>query len=74
MNDFLKVLVDILSQPAILVALIALIGLIAQRKKLSDTLKGTTKTFVGFLVISAGAGILSASLAPFGRCLRRLFM
>ncbi len=48
MNDFLKVLVDILSQPAILVALIALIGLIAQRKKLSDTLKGTTKTFCWF--------------------------
>ncbi|MBC6314272.1 PTS ascorbate transporter subunit IIC [Listeria grandensis] len=73
MNDFLKVLVDILSQPAILVALIALIGLIAQRKKLSDTLKGTTKTFVGFLVISAGAGILSASLAPFGEMFKAAF-
>lgn len=39
MNDFLKVLVDILSQPAILVALIALIGLIAQRKKIIGYVK-----------------------------------
>ncbi|WP_210469874.1 PTS ascorbate transporter subunit IIC [Sporosarcina sp. 6E9] len=73
MNNFLSVLVDILSQPAILVALIALIGLIAQRKNISDTLKGTTKTFVGFLVIAAGAGILQGSLAPFGAMFEHAF-
>jgi PTS system ascorbate-specific IIC component len=69
----MKTLIDILSQPAILVALIALIGLIAQRKNLSDTLKGTTKTFVGFLVITAGAGILSSSLTPFGEMFQEAF-
>jgi ascorbate PTS system EIIC component len=73
MNSFLSTLVDILSQPAILVALIALIGLIMQRKKLSDTIKGTTKTFVGFLVISAGAGILQTALAPFGSMFQEAF-
>lgn len=73
MNKFLSVLVDILSQPAILVALIALIGLLAQRKNLSDTFKGTTKTFVGFLVISAGAGILQTSLTPFGEMFEHAF-
>lgn len=73
MNGLLSVLVDILSEPAILVALIALIGLIAQRKSLSDTMKGTTKTFVGFLVIAAGAGILETALAPFGEMFQEAF-
>ncbi len=73
MNNLLSILVDILSQPAILVAMIALIGLIAQRKNVSDTLKGTTKTFVGFLVIAAGAGILQGALAPFGDMFEHAF-
>ncbi|WP_227394954.1 PTS ascorbate transporter subunit IIC [Jeotgalibacillus aurantiacus] len=73
MNSVLTTLVDILSQPAILVAMIALIGLIAQRKNLSDTMKGTTKTFVGFLVIAAGAGILETSLIPFGTMFQEAF-
>ncbi|MBP1970487.1 PTS system ascorbate-specific IIC component [Virgibacillus natechei] len=73
MNGLLSTLVDILSEPAILVALIALIGLIAQRKNLSDTMKGTTKTFVGFLVIAAGAGILETALAPFGEMFQEAF-
>ncbi|MFC4025163.1 PTS ascorbate transporter subunit IIC [Oceanobacillus longus] len=69
----MSTLIDILSQPAILVALIALIGLAAQRKNLSDTMKGTTKTFVGFLVISAGAGILQTALTPFGAMFQEAF-
>lgn len=48
MNDFLKVLVDILSQPAILVALIALIGLIAQRKKIIGHVKRDDKNVCWF--------------------------
>ncbi|AJD92843.1 PTS system ascorbate-specific transporter subunit IIC [Jeotgalibacillus malaysiensis] len=73
MTGVLTTLVDILSQPAILVAMIALIGLIAQRKNLSDTMKGTTKTFVGFLVIAAGAGILEIALIPFGAMFEEAF-
>lgn len=66
MGSVIDVLVDIASTPAILVALIALIGLLVQRKPASDIVKGTLKTFVGFLVLSGGAGVVSASLAPFG--------
>ncbi|MFC7320055.1 PTS ascorbate transporter subunit IIC [Halobacillus campisalis] len=73
MNNVLTTLIDVLSQPAILVALIALIGLLAQKKNMSDTLKGTTKTFVGFLVIAAGAGILETSLVPFGSMFQEAF-
>lgn len=69
----MQTLIDVLSQPAILVALIALVGLAAQKKNLSDTLKGTTKTFVGFLVISAGASILQTGLIPFGAMFEEAF-
>ncbi|WP_440895124.1 PTS ascorbate transporter subunit IIC [Amphibacillus sp. Q70] len=69
----MNTLIDILSEPAILVALIALIGLIAQKKSAADTVKGTTKTFVGFLVIAAGADILSGSLTPFGAMFEEAF-
>lgn len=40
---------------------------------MSDTVKGTTKTFVGFLVISAGAGILETALVPFGAMFEQAF-
>lgn len=60
-------IVNILSTPAILVGMMALIGLVLQKKPLEDVVKGTIKTIVGFLVLSAGAGFLqTGSLNDFG--------
>lgn len=73
MNSFLNVLVQLFSQPSILVALIALLGIALQRKGASEIMKGTIKTFVGFLVLSAGAGVVVASLEPFGRMFSEVF-
>ncbi|MFP7478279.1 PTS ascorbate transporter subunit IIC [Terribacillus saccharophilus] len=70
---FLKLVIDILSTPAVLVALISLVGLIILRKPLSEIIKGTTKTFLGFLVISAGANIIVGSLDPFGQMFQHAF-
>lgn len=69
----LKLVMDILSTPAVLVALISFIGLIIQKKSASDITKGTVKTFLGFLVISAGAGIIVGSLDPFGKMFEEAF-
>ena len=44
----IKFLLDIVSTPAILVALIAILGLVLQKKALPDIIKGGIKTFVGF--------------------------
>ena len=63
----LKLIVDILSVPAILVGLISLIGLLCQKKNFSDTVKGTIKTILGFIVLTGGAGILTNGLVPFGQ-------
>lgn len=73
MNGFISFLVDIASQPAFLVALIALIGLVAQRKPGADVVKGTIKTFIGFIVLSAGADVVVGSLEPFGGMFQAAF-
>lgn len=63
---FLNVLQQVLSTPSVLVGLIALIGLVAQKKPIEIVIKGTIKTILGFLVIGAGAGILVGALNYFG--------
>ena len=63
----LMILQDILSTPAILVGLMALLGLCLQKKPATDVIKGTIKTIVGFLVLSAGADFVqTGSLTDFG--------
>ncbi|MEI6287353.1 MAG: PTS ascorbate transporter subunit IIC [Bacillota bacterium] len=62
----MKIIIDVLSSPAILVGLIALIGLVLQKKPLSDVLKGTIKTIMGFMVLSAGAALAVTTLTSFG--------
>ena len=52
MQAILDFIVDVLSQPAILVAMIALIGLIVQKKSAVDVTSGTIKTVLGFLVLT----------------------
>lgn len=63
---FLNFLVQILSQAAILVGLIALIGLLAQRKPFEQVVSGTLKTVIGFIILGGGAGIVIDSITPLG--------
>ena len=63
----LEFILNVLSTPSILVGLIALIGLALQKKPIEEIVKGTTKTIVGFLILTAGAAFLqSGSLNAFG--------
>ena len=63
----LSFIINILSTPAILVGLMSLVGLVLQGKPIEEVIKGTVKTIVGFLVLSAGAGFLqTGSLNAFG--------
>lgn len=73
MNGLLKLIIDVASTPAILVALIAVLGLSLQKKGPSDVIRGGIKTFVGFLVVTAGAGVIQSSLAPFGDMFQHAF-
>lgn len=64
--ETLNFVVDILKVPSVLVGLIALIGLVAQKKSFSDVVKGTIKTILGFIVLGGGATVLVGSLNPLG--------
>jgi len=67
MQATLNVIISIVRTPAILVALIAVLGLSLQKKSLSDIVGGGIKTFLGFLVLTGGAGLVSDSLEPLGK-------
>ena len=70
----LDFIINILSTPAILVGLLACLGLALQGKPIEDIIKGTLKTIVGFLVLGAGAGfLLSSSLNAFGQVFNYAF-
>ena len=62
----LQFILDILSTPAILVGLVAMVGLIALKKPVSEIMKGTIKTIMGFLVLGGGADIVVGALNQFG--------
>lgn len=64
---------ELLSTPAVLVALISMLGLLLQRKPVSDVIRGTIKTFLGFIVLSAGADVVVASLGPFSEMFQFAF-
>lgn len=50
------------NQPAIIIGLIAFIGLIALKKPADKILTGTFKTVIGFVILSSGGGIISGAL------------
>ncbi|EIK4808906.1 PTS ascorbate transporter subunit IIC [Vibrio parahaemolyticus] len=73
MEFFSFLMNDVLSEPAVLVGLIALIGLIAQKKPVTECIKGTVKTILGFIVLGAGAGLVVSSLGDFATIFQHAF-
>ncbi|WP_282925634.1 PTS ascorbate transporter subunit IIC [Helcococcus kunzii] len=62
MLDFI---INILQTPAIVLGLVALIGLILQKKSFSKVFSGTVKTSLGMLIIGFGASIIVNEILPF---------
>lgn len=56
---------NILINAAVILGLVALLGLILQKKPFADCLSGTFKTMMGFMVLSAGANVIVGALEPF---------
>lgn len=73
LEAILNFIVQFLSSPTILIALIVLIGLLIQKKQSQDVIKGTIKTIVGFTLIGSGAGIVSESLTPLNNMMTSAF-
>ncbi len=64
---------DVLGTPAILVGLFSLIGLLLQKKGISDVISGTLKTIMGFVILTAGAGIIAYTLTIFSQLFEHSF-
>jgi len=65
MEVVLKFITDILSEPATLIALFTGVGYILLRKPVEKIISGTIKSFVGFLILGAGATVVVGALTNF---------
>lgn len=64
---------DILSQPAVLIGLFALVGLLIQKKTAPEVITGSLKALIGFLILGAGAGTLVGALNNFSAIFTNAF-
>lgn len=64
---------NIFGEPAVLIGIIALIGLLVQKKSKSEVIAGTIKTILGFLIIQAGSGVVVDAMGSFGPMWQHVF-
>ncbi len=60
-------IVSLFSNPAVLLGLVAFVGLVTQRKSSTEVMTGTFKTIIGFLVFGLGATAMSGALQNFNK-------
>ncbi len=64
---------DILTQPALLLGLISLVGLVALKRPFNKVMTGTLKPILGYLMLGAGADFLVSNLDPLGKMIEHGF-
>lgn len=69
----LDFLTDILSEPAFLMGIMAMVGLLALRTPWYKVLTGTLGPILGYLMLSAGAGVIVANLDPLAQMIETGF-
>ncbi len=73
MLSVLNFIQEILATPAIFVGLLALVGLLLQKKDVQSCIKGTIKTILGFIILNAGASVVQQAIIPFGNLFQLAF-
>ncbi len=63
----------IFNQPFVLLGLVAMLGLIVQKKPVQDVITGTVKTSVGYLILSQGTSLLAGIVLPIATILNKVF-
>jgi ascorbate PTS system EIIC component len=69
----MNLIISFFSEPAIIVGLMALIGLIALKKPTSRIVTGTFKTIIGFIIFTIGSNAIAASLNILGPAFESAF-
>ena len=62
----------IFNQPFILLSLVAMLGLILQKKPLQDIIVGSLKTGIGYLILSQGTSLLAGIVTPIATILKNI--
>lgn len=70
MLDFL---IEVIKTPAIVLGLVAFVGLLLQKKAAPAIFSGTLKTALGMLIVSAGAGLIVSEILPFVELFTEVF-
>ncbi|RRJ61842.1 PTS ascorbate transporter subunit IIC [Paenibacillus oralis] len=73
MNVIFWIATNIFGTPAILLGFIVLVGLLLQKKTTSQVISGTFKAVIGFLIISAGSGVIVGALNVFEPMWKEVF-
>lgn len=60
-------IISLLSTPAVLLGVVACLGLILQKKSATEVFTGASKTLIGFLVFGIGATAMTGSLQNFNK-------
>jgi PTS system ascorbate-specific IIC component len=71
--NVLSILLQLLTIPAILVGIVALLGLLLQKKTLTQVILGTTKTILGFLILNIGVSATVGALGNFDKLFTAAF-
>lgn len=67
------IFIEIVRKPAIIIALVTMVGLIAMKNKPSKVITGTIISFVGFTMIKMGSSILADTLTAFSNLFNSAF-
>lgn len=70
MLDFL---VEFFETPAIMLAVVALIGLLLQRRSAGEVFSGTVKTALGMIMLSSGSSLIVTYITPFSELFTSVF-
>ncbi len=75
--NVLNAIVDIMSnyifnQPFILLSLVAMLGLIVQKKPVQEVVSGSLKTGIGYLILSQGTSLLAGIVLPIATILNKV--
>jgi PTS system ascorbate-specific IIC component len=73
MDFIIWITTNVFGTPAILLGSIVLLGLLLQKKNVSQVMSGTFKAIIGFLIIGAGAGVIVNALLVFQPMWKEVF-
>lgn len=68
-----QLILELIMTPAVILGLMALVGLIIQRKTAGEVISGTMKTILGLLIMSVGIGALITALIPIEKMFTQAF-